>query len=94
MDPREVIKRPLITEKATGMMEHGKYVFEVDRSANKTEIKRAVETIFDVKVRKVNTIRQPGKLRRRGRAVGRTREVKKAIVTLAEGQRIPIFEGL
>ncbi|HEY8495757.1 MAG TPA: 50S ribosomal protein L23 [Limnochordales bacterium] len=94
MDPRDVIKRPLVTEKATELMQQGKYVFEVDRSANKTQIKRAVETIFNVKVVKVNTIRMQGKLRRQGRWIGRTPERKKAIVTLQEGQRIPIFEGL
>ena len=75
-------------------MEQGKYVFEVDRNANKTQIKQAVEEIFDVKVTKVNTMRQIGKIRRQGRTQGRTREIKKAIVTLAEGQSIPIFEGL
>ena len=94
MDPRDVIKRPLVTEKATELMQQGKYVFEVDRSANKTQIKRAVEAIFNVKVVKVNTIRMQGKLRRQGRWIGRTPERKKAIVTLQEGQRIPIFEGL
>ncbi|MFS8629313.1 MAG: 50S ribosomal protein L23 [Limnochordales bacterium] len=94
MDPRDILKRPIITEKATALMEQGKYVFEVDRNANKTQIKQAVEQIFNVKVTKVNTIRQKGKLRRQGRTQGRTREIKKAIVTLAEGQRIPIFEGL
>jgi len=94
MDPRDVIKRPLVTEKATELMQQGKYVFEVDRSANKTQIKRAVEAIFNVKVVKVNTIRMQGKLRRQGRWIGRTPDRKKAIVTLQEGQRIPIFEGL
>lgn len=94
MHPRDVLKRPLITEKATLLMEQGKYVFEVDRNANKTQIKQAVEEIFDVKVTKVNTMRQTGKIRRQGRTQGRTREIKKAIVTLADGQSIPIFEGL
>lgn len=94
MHVRDVLKAPLITEKATLLMEQGKYVFEVDRNANKTQIKQAVEEIFGVKVRKVNTIRQVGKIRRQGRTQGRTREIKKAIVTLAEGQSIPIFEGL
>lgn len=94
MHPRDVLKRPLITEKATLLMEQGKYVFEVDRNANKTQIKQAVEQIFNVKVTKVNTMRQTGKIRRQGRTQGRTREIKKAIVTLADGQSIPIFEGL
>lgn len=94
MHPRDVLKRPIITEKATALMEQGKYVFEVDRNANKTQIKQAVEQIFNVKVTKVNTMRQTGKIRRQGRTQGRTREIKKAIVTLADGQSIPIFEGL
>jgi len=94
MDPRDVIKRPVVTEKSTDLMQQGKYVFEVDRAANKTQIKRAVETIFDVKVVKVNTIRVRGKLRRQGRSLGRTPDRKKAVVTLQEGQQIPIFEGL
>lgn len=94
MNARDVLKAPLITEKATLLMEQGKYAFEVDRNANKTQIKLAVEEIFGVKVLKVNTMRQIGKIRRQGRTQGRTREVKQAIVTLAEGQSIPIFEGL
>src|SRR5690606_5712133 len=94
MDPRDVLKRPIITEEATMLMEQGKYEVEVDRNANKTQIKQAVEQVFNVKVTKVNTMRQAGKLRRQGRTQGRTREIKKAIVTLAEGQSIPIFEGL
>ena len=94
MHPRDVLKRPIITEKATALMEQGKYVFEVDRNANKTQIKQAVEQIFNVKVTKVNTMRQTGKLRRQGGPRAARREIKKAIVTLAEGQSIPIFEGL
>lgn len=94
MDLHDVIRRPLVTEKGTDMMADGKYVFEVDPRANKTQIKQAVEAMFDVKVRKVNTSRVPGKLRRRGLDVGRTREWKKATVTLAPGQSIEIFEGL
>lgn len=94
MHPRDVLRRPLVTEKVTDLMEQGKYVFEVDRNANKTQIKRAVEEIFDVKVTKVNTMRQRGKLRRQGRTEGYQRGIKKAIVTLAEGQSIQIFEGL
>lgn len=94
MTARDVIIRPWVTEKSTELMSQGKYTFEVALKANKTQIKQAVEEIFNVKVRKVNTIRVPGKLRRRGRFVGRTPERKKAIVTVAEGQQIPIFEGL
>jgi len=94
MDLHDVIRRPLVTEKGTDMMSEGKYVFEVDPRANKTQIKQAVEKLFNVKVRKVNTSRVPGKVRRRGRDVGRTPEWKKATVTLAPGQHIEIFEGL
>ena len=94
MNARDVLKAPLITEKATMLMEQGKYAFEVDLNANKTQIKQAVEEIFGVNVRRVNTMRQVGKIRRQGRTQGRTRTIKKAIVTLAEGQSIPIFEGL
>lgn len=94
MDHRDVIIRPLITEKSNDLMAEGKYTFEVDRRANKTQIRQAVEALFNVKVRKVNTMRVPGKLRRRGRFVGRTPERKKAIVTVAPGHEIKIFEGL
>lgn len=89
----DVIKRPLITEKATYLMEDNKYCFEVDRRANKTEIKKAVEEIFGVKVEKVHTMKMPGKPRRLGRFVGRTSGWKKAIVTLAPGESLPFFEG-
>ncbi|MCL6633451.1 MAG: 50S ribosomal protein L23 [Alicyclobacillus herbarius] len=82
MDPRDLIKRPVITEKSTELMEQGKYVFEVDKRANKTEIRQAVEKLFGVKVAKVNTLRVPGKTKRVGRFVGRTPEWKKAVVTL------------
>lgn len=94
MDHRDVIIRPLVTEKTNDQMAEGKYVFEVARRANKTQIRQAVEALFDVKVRKVNTARIPGKVRRRGLVSGRTPERKKAIVTVAPGQEIKIFEGL
>jgi len=94
MDARDVVIRPWITEKSTSLMSEGKYVFEVHPRANKTQIKQAIEAIFDVDVRKVNTSWVRGKLRRRGRDVGRTRDRKKATVTVAPGQEIKIFEGL
>lgn len=94
MDARDVIIRPWITEKSTALMQDRKYTFEVHPDANKVQIKKAVEEIFKVKVLKVNTMRVPGKLRRVGRFVGRKPDRKKAIVTLAEGQSIPIFEGV
>lgn len=93
-DPRDIIRRPIITEASTAMMEEGKYVFEVDIRANKFQIRQALEAIFDVKVDRVNTMRVPGKTKRYGRYSGRTPEWKKAIVKLAEGSKqIEIFES-
>jgi large subunit ribosomal protein L23 len=92
-DPRDIIRRPIITEETTEMMEQGKYVFEVDVKANKVEIKKAIEQLFDVKVKKVNTMRITGKVKRYGRFSGRTPERKKAIVTLApDSKPIEIFQ--
>lgn len=91
--PHEIIIRPLITEKNTALMVYNKYSFEVQRNASKPEIKRAVETIFNVTVTSVHTMNVRGKLKRRGRATGYTRDWKKAIVTLIPGDRIEIFES-
>ena len=91
--PHEIIVRPLITEKNTNLMLFNKYSFEVLRSASKPEIKRAIETLFNVSVEKVHTMNVRGKLKRRGREMGYTREWKKAIVTLVPGDRIEIFES-
>ena len=91
--PHEIIVRPLITEKNTNLMIYNKYSFEVLRDSSKPEIKRAVETIFNVTVTKVHTMNVRGKLKRRGREMGYTRDWKKAIVTLAPGDRIEIFES-
>lgn len=91
--PHQIIVRPLITEKNTALMEYNKYTFEVLREASKPEIKRAIETIFNVSVTKVHTMNVRGKLRRRGREVGYTKDWKKAIVTLAAGDRIELFES-
>lgn len=93
-DPRDIIKCPVITERSTALMAQNKYTFEVEPSANKHQIKQAVEEIFGVKVLKVNTMRHRGKLKRMGRFVGRRPERKKAIVTLQPGDQIEIFEGL
>ena len=93
-DPRDIIRRPIITERSTDLMADNKYTFEVDPKANKYQIKQATEEIFDVKVVKVNTMRHQGKLKRMGRFVGRRPERKKAIVTLQPGDQIEIFEGL
>ncbi|NWF79488.1 MAG: 50S ribosomal protein L23 [Chloroflexi bacterium] len=91
--PHEIIIRPLITEKNTALMVDNKYSFEVQRTASKPEIKRAVETIFNVTVTRVHTMNVRGKLKRRGRETGYTRDWKKAIVTLVPGDRIEIFES-
>ncbi|MBO8172765.1 MAG: 50S ribosomal protein L23 [Bacillaceae bacterium] len=95
MDARDIIKRPVITERSTDMMAENKYVFEVDLKANKTQIKQAVEDIFDVKVVKVNTMRVKGKKKRMGRYEGRRSDWKKAIVQLSEDSKaLEFFEGV
>jgi large subunit ribosomal protein L23 len=94
MNPHQIIIRPLITEKNTNLMSLNKYSFEVDRSANKMQIKEAIESIFSVSVTAVHTLNVRGKLRRRGQRFGYTADWKKAIVTLAEGDRIELFEGV
>lgn len=95
MDARDIIRRPLVTEKSTGLIgEHNQYTFEVASGANKTQIKRAVEEIFKVKVLAVNTVHVPGKTKRQGRFVGRTPATRKAVVTLRPGDRIEVFEGV
>ena len=93
-DARDIIRRPIITEQSMMAAELGKYSFEVDRRANKFQIRQAVEELFDVKVEKVNTMRMPGKKRRMGVHEGRTPEWKKAIVKLAAGNEIDFFEGM
>ncbi len=89
---RDVLVRPLITEKSTDLMEQGQYAFEVLREANKIQIREAVEKTFNVQVKAVNTINMPRKERRRGRVIGSVPGWKKAIVTLQPGQTIDIFE--
>ncbi|GIP61201.1 50S ribosomal protein L23 [Paenibacillus sp. FSL W8-0186] len=94
-DPRDIIKRPLITERTADYMSENKYVFEVDIRANKTEIKQAVEAIFNVKVSNVNTLRVPAKPKRYGRHFGYTPEWKKAFVTLtADSKPLEFFESV
>jgi len=91
--PYDIIRRPIITERTSELMEDKKYVFEVDRRVNKTEIKQAVEAIFKVKVTSVNTINVPGKPKRYGRYSGYTSEWKKAIVTLSpDSKELAFFE--
>lgn len=82
-DPRDIIKRPVITERTSEYMSELKYAFEVDIRSNKTEIKKAVEAIFKVKVVSVNTMRVPGKLKRYGKYSGYTPEWKKPSLSLA-----------
>lgn len=94
MEARDVIKRPMVTEKSTGLLEESKYSFVVDMRANKTQIKQAIEEIFKVKVLAVNTMRVEGKFVRMGRFRGQRPSWKKAIVTLAPGSRIEFFEGV
>ncbi|NLX91403.1 MAG: 50S ribosomal protein L23 [Firmicutes bacterium] len=92
-DPRDIILRPLVTEKTTGLMEKNKYAFVVDKRANKIEIRKAVEELFGVKVEAVNTINVRGKPKRVGIHRGYTPSRKKAIVTLKEGSKpIELFE--
>jgi large subunit ribosomal protein L23 len=94
MSPADVVQGPVITEKGTLVGEVGnQVVFRVHPRANKVEIRQAVETLFNVKVEKVRTSRQLGKIRRVGRHQGRRPDWKKAYVTLAEGSRIDFFEG-
>jgi large subunit ribosomal protein L23 len=94
MDARSLIKRPIITEKTTRLMEQNKYCFMVDPRANKTQIKSAVEEIFKVKVKSVNTLNLLGKVKRMGRYEGRRPSWKRAVVTLEKGSRIEFFEGV
>lgn len=93
-NPRDIIIRPIVTEKTSDMMKGNKYTFQVAMGANKTEIRQAVEAIFNVKVVNVNTIRVLGKTKRMGRFEGKRSDYKKAIVKLAEGNTIPLFEGM
>ena len=92
----DIIKKPVLTEKSYDAMAEKKYTLEVAIGANKTEIKAAIEEIFEgVKVESVNTMRTIGKVKRQGRTQGRTPEVKKAIVTLKKDSKgIPFFEGM
>lgn len=92
-DPRDVIKAPVISEKSYGLLDDNKYTFVVDPRANKTEIKQAIEKIFDVKVTKIATQNRRGKQKRRGVVVGKRPDTKRAIVTLAEGDEIELFDA-
>ena len=89
----DILVKPVITEKTTMMMSDGKYTFKVSLHANKIEIRKAVEAVFGVKVKSVNTIHMTGKFKRMGKHMGKRPDYKKAIVTLQEGETIEFFEG-
>ncbi|MDO5701422.1 MAG: 50S ribosomal protein L23 [Bowdeniella nasicola] len=89
-NPRDIIVAPVVSEKSYNLIDQGKYTFLVDPRSNKTEIKNAIEAIFDVKVASVNTINRKGKTRRTRTGVGKRKDTKRAIVTLREGT-IDIF---
>ena len=94
-DVRSIVKRALITEKGTVLREvRNQYFFEVARDANKIEIKRAVEAIFNVKVKAVQTLQIRGKIKRQGRYAGKRSDWKKAVVTLKPDQKIELFEQI
>lgn len=94
MELRDILIRPVITEKSTQLMSEGKYTFRVPLTANKIQIRQAVEKIFNAKVEKVATIRVLGKTKRMGRNQGKRSDYKKAIVTLKAGETIEFFEGV
>jgi large subunit ribosomal protein L23 len=91
-NPRDIILEPVVSEKSYDLIEHqNTYTFVVDPRSNKTEIRQAVEAIFDVQVMRVNTQNRPGKVKRTGYVVGKRKNVKRALVTLAEGDEIDLF---
>ncbi|MCP9953012.1 MULTISPECIES: 50S ribosomal protein L23 [Actinomadura] len=92
-DPRDVIIAPVVSEKSYGLLDENKYTFIVRPDANKTQIKQAVESVFGVKVTNVNTLNRPGKRKRTRFGYGKRKDTKRAIVSLAEGERIDIFGG-
>ena len=91
---REIIIKPVVTEKSVDLMQENKYCFKVAKDANKIEIKNAIEEIFKVTVVNVNTVNVHGKMKRMGRTQGMTASWKKAVVTLRECDSIEVFEGL
>ncbi len=93
-DYRDIIIKPVVTEKSMNLLADNKYTFIVDKKSNKTEIKNAIENIFKVKVDKVNTMVVKGKPKRMGKFEGRTSDRKKAIIVLKPGQKIKLFEGM
>lgn len=93
-DPRDIILRPIVSEKSYALLETGSYTFEVRPDANKTQVKIAIEQIFNVKVVSVNTINRPGKRKRTRTGYGRRKSTKRAIVTLSKDSKaIDVFSG-
>jgi large subunit ribosomal protein L23 len=92
-DPRDVLLRPIVSEKSYALLDENKYTFLVDPDANKTEIKIAVEKLFNVKVTTVNTVNRNGKRRRTRFGLGTRANTKRAVVTVSPGDRIDIFGG-
>ena len=92
-NPRDILLKPVVSEKSYGLLDEGKYTFVVAPDANKTQIKQAVEEVFRVKVTGVNTLNRQGKRRRTRFGWGKRVDTKRAIVTLADGDRIDIFGG-
>jgi large subunit ribosomal protein L23 len=92
-DPRDVILKPVVSEKSYNLIDNGKYTFEVDPASNKTEIKQAIEAIFKVKVASVNTLNRVGKTRRTKFGLGKRKDTKRAIITLKSGS-IDIFSSV
>ena len=90
-DHRDVLIAPVVSEKSYGLLDNNKYTFIVHPDANKTEIKIAVEKVFNVKVTSVNTLNRQGKSRRTRNGIGKRKDTKRAIVSLADGDRIDIF---
>ncbi|HEU4907396.1 MAG TPA: 50S ribosomal protein L23 [Propionibacteriaceae bacterium] len=92
-DHRDILIAPVVSEKSYGLLDENKYTFLVSPDANKTEIKIAVETVFKVRVTEVNTLNRPGKKRRTRYGHGKRPDTKRAIVTIAPGERIDIFSA-
>ncbi|MGA8112868.1 MAG: 50S ribosomal protein L23 [Actinocatenispora sp.] len=92
-DPRDVIDKPIVSEKSYGLLDQNKYTFLVHPDANKTQIKIAIQQIFSVRVLAVNTINRQGKRKRTRAGFGKRKDTKRAIVTLAPGDRIEAFGG-
>ena len=91
-DLQGILVKPLITEKATNLSQLNQYVFEVSKSANKIQVAQAIEARYGVRPKKVNVLNNQGKVTRRGRTVGKTKDWKKAIVTMPQGQTIKVHE--